>query len=467
MERGHAARVERIADRVRTLREAGETPRIVHGSTNSTRPQAERDDREVDIGDLDHVLDIDRDAMTVTVEPNVPMDALVAETLEHGLVPPVVMEFPGITVGGGIQGGAGESSSFRHGAFHDTCSRYELVLGSGEVVEAGPAENADLFHGTACSYGSLGILTEADLDLVPATRFVRLTYHPVDGMRETVERVREFADRDDIDFLDAIVFGPDRGVVMTGVRSDRDDLPVNRFRRARDDWFHRHARAAMERGPVTENVPLGDYLFRYDRGAFWTGELAFDHLPVGPSREARTLLDPLFRTRRMYRFLHAGNLSSRYIVQDLCMPEERAADFVDWLDRTLDIYPLWICPLEPDGRDASPLSPGEIDTDLIVNVGVWGDPAMEVGRAKRALEDAVLEMGGRKVLYAHQYYPEDEFWQMYDREGYEALRERYDAAGFFPDVYETTHVDHLPPASKAGMARELPRVLRDVLRGDA
>lgn len=50
--------------------------------------------------------------MTVLAEPNVPMDSLLEACLQHGLLPPVVMEFPGITVGGGFAGTAGESSSF-------------------------------------------------------------------------------------------------------------------------------------------------------------------------------------------------------------------------------------------------------------------------------------------------------------------------------------------------------------------
>ena len=45
---------------------------------------------------------------TALVEPNVPMDRLVAATLQCGLIPPVVMEFPAITVGGGFTGTAGE-----------------------------------------------------------------------------------------------------------------------------------------------------------------------------------------------------------------------------------------------------------------------------------------------------------------------------------------------------------------------
>jgi len=58
----------------------------------------------VDTSGFSHVLKIDREKKTVLVEPNVPMDVLVEETLKLGLLPPVVMEFPGITVGGGFAG---------------------------------------------------------------------------------------------------------------------------------------------------------------------------------------------------------------------------------------------------------------------------------------------------------------------------------------------------------------------------
>jgi len=64
----------------------------------------------VDTSLLNNVLKVDTNSMTALVEPNVPMDALVQATLPHGLVPPVIMEFPGITVGGGFAGTAGESS---------------------------------------------------------------------------------------------------------------------------------------------------------------------------------------------------------------------------------------------------------------------------------------------------------------------------------------------------------------------
>ena len=96
----HEQAVAAIAADVRGFYERNEKFRIYHGSTNSTRKSSYERGRIIDISNLNNVLRVDRHARTALVEPNVSMDRLVDVTVHHGLVPPVVMEFPGITVGG-------------------------------------------------------------------------------------------------------------------------------------------------------------------------------------------------------------------------------------------------------------------------------------------------------------------------------------------------------------------------------
>ena len=154
----HREIVDKVAQSVKQFYKLQQPFRIFHGSTNSTRNP--HTTPSVDTSSLSRVLDIDPVKKTALVEPNVPMDRLVATTLQYNLIPPVVMEFPGITVGGGFAGTSGESSSFRHGFFDKTINSVEMVLGNGDVVVASPNnEHADLFHGAAGAVGSLGIAT--------------------------------------------------------------------------------------------------------------------------------------------------------------------------------------------------------------------------------------------------------------------------------------------------------------------
>ncbi len=415
--------------------------KIYHGSTNSTRAQKFEKDKFVDVSRLDRVIEINTNEQYILVEPNVPMDRLVEATLEHGLIPPVVPEYPGITVGGAIQGGAGESSSFKYGGVHDCCLQYEIVLGNGEMITASPNKNEDLFFGTACSYGSLGVITLIKLRLVPAKEYIQLNYHPVKSFEEALSLI-ENKITEGVDLIDGIIFKKNRGLIMTGRFSHKKDLPTSTFRNRYDEWFYLHAEKISENGkPHTELIPIRDYIFRYDRGAFWGGRDVCSFLKIPFTRLTRYVLDGIFKARSVYRILHATNISQRYLIQDLILPKENFVNFLNFTDEILNKYPLWICPLSPAKNDK--LSPNYISTDLAMNVGIYkefGHDYQHFLKANRDIEQKVRHLGGRKVLYAHAYYPQDEFWEIYDHFWYKSLRKKYFAESVFPDVYEKTRV---------------------------
>ncbi|KAL2260142.1 hypothetical protein VTK26DRAFT_5945 [Humicola hyalothermophila] len=461
----HAAAVSQIAASVRAFFARREPYRIFHGSTNSTRPRGPGSRAgAVDISALRNVLAVDRARRVALVEPNVPMDRLVEATLPHGLVPPVVMEFPGITAGGGFAGTAGESSSFRHGFFDETVGRVEMVMADGEVkTEVRPeGETADLFRGAAGAVGTLGVTTLLEVRLMEAKKFVRTTYRRTRSVEEAVEAVREEVRKPGNDYVDGILFSKDHGAVITGQLTDEKPGGVEpqTFSGAWDPWFYLHARerTAAEDAPV-DYVPLAEYLFRYDRGGFWVGAAAFEYFKFVPfNRFFRWFLDDFLHTRMMYRALHGSGESARFVVQDIAMPFETAAQLVDYTSSELGIWPLWLCPLKRRGPPTFhpfttlPRGVARKEEDMMLNIGVWGwgpsDPAQFVQK-NRELENKVRELGGMKWLYAHTYYPEEEFWPMYGgREWYDRLREKYNATTL-PTVWDKVHVDHV----KAGQTQ--------------
>lgn len=465
----HRALVSSIASTVRSFYAAKEPYRIFHGSTNSTRPSFNRK-RVVDISALRNVLSVDTARKTALVEPNVPMDALVSHTLRYGLVPPVVMEFPGITAGGGFAGSAGESSSFRHGWFDDTVQSVEMVLPDGEVVTAhNPTLNnssspdtgkyADLYRGAAGAVGTLGVTTMLELNLVKAKKFVRTRYQRTSSVAEAIQLVKEATADEKNDYVDGILYSKDHGVVVTGQMTDEKPsaAPVQTFSRARDPWFYLHVESRTRNNDAAEDyVPLAEYLFRYDRAGFWVGRAGWGYFKLVPFNAfTRWFLDDFMHTRMLYRALHGSGESARFIVQDVAMPFATTEKLVDYTAQELGIWPLWLCPLK---RRAPPTfhpyttTPGLMDVagekedEMMLNVGVWGwGPAKheKFVKANRALEAKVRELGGMKWLYAHTYYDEPEFWDMYGgRKWYDALRKKYkaDEAGL-PSVYDKVKVD--------------------------
>lgn len=449
----HSKTVDTISASVQRFYARKEPFRIYHGSTNSTRHSQFRRDRMVDTSGMVNVLQVDVERKTALVEPNVAMDSLVEATLQHGLLPPVVMEFPGITVGGGFAGTSGESSSFKHGFFDRTINWIEMVLADGKIVKASKTENPDLFLGAASSFGTLGVTTLLEVQLVDAKTYVELTYHPVFSIEGGIEKMQAETEDASNDYVDGIMYSKDSGVVCTGRLTNNvaKEVQVQRFTRATDRWFYLHAKKLI-RGkttPTTEAVPIVDYVFRYDRGGFWVGVYAFKYFITPFNRITRFVLDKFMHTRVMYHALHQSGFSSQYIIQDVGIPYPGAADFSKYLDEEWGYYPIWLCPLKTNGQ-----STDEVQNQLyrktacllpetMLNFGVWGPgprDRMKFVEWNRRFEQKVTDLGGVKWLYAHAYYTEDEFNDIYDRKAYDALRTKYNAT-HLPSVYDKVKVD--------------------------
>lgn len=449
----HDKIVSDISARVRQFHERKEAFRIYHGSTNSTRQSQYTRDRMVDTSPLTKVLKVDTSLRVAVVEPNVPMDLLVEATLRYGLIPPVVMEFPGITTGGGFAGTSGESSSYKYGFFDRTINWVEIVLANGETVIASPKQHSDLFYGAAASFGTLGVTTLLEVQLIDAKAFVELTYQPILSMSEGVRRIEQATKDPDIDYLDGILYSAHDGVLCIGklVDNPRPGVRVQRFTRPRDPWFYLHVRELL-RGrteTVTEAIPLVDYLFRYDRGGFWVGKYAFHYFITPFNRITRWVLDYFMHTRVMYHALHKSGLGKEYVIQDVAIPYPKALDFVEYLDKDFKNYPIWLCPLKQTGQSVE--SPrgllaeksGAQLPDMMLNFGVWGPGSKKREQFvawNRSFEHKVRSLGGQKWLYAQAYYTEEEFYEIYSRKEYDALRKKYHAS-HLPSVYDKVKVD--------------------------
>ncbi|OAQ67234.1 galactose-1-phosphate uridylyltransferase [Pochonia chlamydosporia 170] len=390
------------------------------------------------------------------------MDRLVETTLRHNLVPPVVMEFPGITAGGGFSGTSGESSTFRYGFFNETVIEAEIILGNGDIVRASRDEREDLFRAAGGALGTLGIVTLMKLRLVEAKQFVYTRYTRLNSVSEALESIQRTKDDPDVDYLDSMLFSKQHAVVISGQLTNNlpADAEVQTFSDAADPWFYMHVQEqtnSIAPGSVIEEyIPLAEYLFRYDRGAFWVGEQGYTYFKYIPFNSFfRWLLDDFSHTRTLYHALHCTGVSSQFVVQDVAVVYRNAEKMIDFISAELNIWPIWLCPLAP-ARVPS-FHPVLHGVDLGTNSGSLSEPMLNIGiygwgpsdadefiTKNRAVEKTLSELGGRKWLYAHTFYTEREFWDVYDRAWYESLRLKYHATSL-PSVY-----DKVKPVRKEG-----------------
>lgn len=121
------------------------------------------------------------------------------------------------------------------------------------------------------------------------------------------------------------------------------------------------------------------------------------------------------------------------------------------IDDNFNLYPLWLCPLKLNSP--YPLTPKgkhyQKDNQRVINIGVWGPGPRnrdDFIAANRAIEAKTKELDGLKCLYAHAYYTATEFWDLYDKDAYDSLREEYNAT-LLPSVFDKVTNNGPPPAN--------------------
>ncbi|KAF2738249.1 FAD-binding domain-containing protein [Polyplosphaeria fusca] len=441
----HRFVVREISNAIRKFHDEKRPFRVYHGPTHSMRsmhdPKA-----VVHTGDLHHILDINTESKFAMVEPNVPMDRFVKETLKYGLMPAVTPAFPGTTVGGTFAGTAGGSSSFKYGFFDRAVTWIEVVLPDGKIMRASRNRNPDLFEGMVGTLGTIGIATLFQIQLVPATSHVELMYLPVESTIEALDTINRFSHDVEIDFVEGLIFGqtaPVYGVIAIGKLTRTRTRPERRFSRARDPWFYLDAQGAGD--PCS--VPIMDYLFRYDRGSFCMGRYCFGRIPF--RKLTRCIADRAMHSRELMRTVQSLHWGDHFIIQDLVMPMESIYNTLDYLEKNLDIYPLRLCPIRQFPNAAAIMRPNPRNTRLYMGIGIRGltnetaNSPTAFKRAHRELEHVVHDLGGLKWLFSKNFYTEEEFWTIYPQREYEALREKYNAQ-YLASVYDKIHESERP-----------------------
>jgi Delta24-sterol reductase len=451
----HDARVADVVRQIRAWNQRGR-PGLLHTSRKSwqsvtVRALDYKKERASAIEvELHDILELDRERGTIKLEPRVNMAQVTRKLAPLGLTLPVVPELDDLTAGGLLLGYGIESASHKYGLFADTVRAAEVVLADGRVVRASPDEHRDLFHALPWSYGAHGMLTALELPVIKARPYVRLTYRGVNSLDEACREFTRLATASEPpEFLDALLYERDRGVLMIG---EFADLPPgakpNHIGRYHKPWFYKHAEELAQKGEVTEYIPLRDYYHRYTRSLYWHGELLvpfgnhplFRHL-LGWLMPPKVSLMRLIQTEAVRKYRDQRNA-----VQDVLTPIRHLRACIEMVHREFEVYPLWICAhkmfrTDPQGMVGPSQNAGA--TEMFVDVGLWQVPgfvkrgqAWDGHKAVRNMEAWARAHGAYQCLYAVTEQREDEFWRMFDRALYARVRKAYGAAGAFMDVYD-------------------------------
>jgi hypothetical protein len=113
---------------------------------------------------------IDPRARRARIGAGVRWSTVVTEAAVHGLAP-VCGSAPEVGAIGFLTGGGLGPLSRSQGLGSDRVRAFEVVTGTGRLLRATPTENEDLFWGLRGGKATLGIVTTAEIELLPAESF--------------------------------------------------------------------------------------------------------------------------------------------------------------------------------------------------------------------------------------------------------------------------------------------------------
>ena len=143
---------------------------------------------------MNRVHEIDEETHLAVVQPGVQLDQLDAVLAEVGLAYPVYPGEYSATIGGNIATNAGGMQAVKHGVTRQHVLGLELALATGEVIRTGgrivkASSGYDLTQLVIGSEGTLALVTEATLKLVPRPAFSATVLAPFPTLDEVASAV--------------------------------------------------------------------------------------------------------------------------------------------------------------------------------------------------------------------------------------------------------------------------------------
>ena len=129
----------------------------------------------IDLTLMNHILELDEDNLTLTVEPGVLLMEIAAYVEERGFLYPPDPGEKSATIGGNISTTAGGMRAVKYGVTRDYVRALEVVLADGTILHLGGkvvknSSGYDLKDMIIGSEGTLAVVTKAVLKLMPLPR---------------------------------------------------------------------------------------------------------------------------------------------------------------------------------------------------------------------------------------------------------------------------------------------------------
>ena len=210
------------------------TPIICRGAGTNTvgACRVEKNGIILNFSKMNKILEINKENMTARVQPGVVLGDLQKEVEKVGLFyPPDPSNLKVSTIGGSIAQASGGSKTFKYGTTKNYILNLKVITANGEVLITGSdtVKNATGYNLTSLfvgSEGTLGIITEATLKLIPKPQTHKVIMAYFDTVEKSIDAVNKIIEQKispaTIDFMDKNSLNTVEQFYPTGLLCDKE-----------------------------------------------------------------------------------------------------------------------------------------------------------------------------------------------------------------------------------------------------
>lgn len=378
---------------------------------------------KIDLSKLRKILHLDISNNIIELEGSCTVKQVLDFLIPKGYMLPIIPDMSHLNMGGIISGVGGGSASFRNGCFHDNIIEYDILLGDGNVLTCSEKENTDLFRGIPNTLGTIGYITKLKMKIIKTKQYVITENYKFNNFKEFLEFINKSKKDETIDFLDGTLYDSSTCICIIGRLTNIKPVKLDNFINDKIYW-------KSIQTEEKHNFKLINYIYRWDTDLYYTSINKKIPQFLNNSSIRKLVpksLIPIIKSCIPYLGIEV-NIED--IVSDVLIPIKKANDFFEWYNKNINLYPVYICPVVSKNNKFTFWTGDEL-LDFGIGYGVIPENPKE---KTTLIENKMIELGGRKLLYSIHQMSDKKFWSIYDKNKYDELRKKYNSK--FPNLFE-------------------------------
>lgn len=398
---------------------------------------------QIDMRHFNQILQFSKEKKEITVQAGIRWRDIQEFIDKHNLSLKIMQTYSNFTVGGSLSVNV-HGRYMGQGPVILSVKSIKVVLANGELIEADPVKNQEIFYSAIGGYGGIGVITEVTLSLDENVKIQRKTkrMNTAEYKKYFFENIRG---RSDIVFHNADIYP-----------TDYDEL-------LEVSWYK-----------TNDDVTINERLISRDRDYFWLPKITkvISTIPFGYSIR-KNLLEPLYYSEDRIvwrnweasydvRELEPGDRSEfTYVLQEYFIPVERFDEFYPKMkkvfnDNKVNVLNVSIRHAYKDPGAILAWARSEVFAFVVYHKqGTTEKAKEEVKLWTRAMIDQILSVGGSYYLPYQIHATLEQFHQAYPQAAkFFTLKKKYDPQ----DRFQNKLLNAYSPCLNCTIKRDLNEI---------